>query len=67
LEVLLRRSGGGVDRVDCLIQPQLSGKTYLRFSKYQELVELGKQAALDQLDRIRGDLGMAAEGAGTAG
>ena len=56
LEVLLQRSGGGITDADCLIQPDLSGKTYLQFSKYRELVDLGRQAALESLDQIRADL-----------
>jgi len=60
LEVLLQRSGCGVEKADCLIQPDLSSKTYLRFSKHQELYDLGKQAAQSQLERIRRDLDLVA-------
>jgi NTE family protein len=59
LEIALERSGLGVDEVDCRIAPELAGKTYMRFSKRDELFELGRQAALAQLPVILRDLGMA--------
>ena len=59
LEILLENSGGGISRADCLITPKLAGKTYLRFSKRDELYELGRQAALEKLDCIRAALGAA--------
>lgn len=59
LEIALERSGLGVDEVDCRIAPALAGKTYMRFSKRDELFELGRQAALTQLPAILRDLDMA--------
>jgi NTE family protein len=56
LEILLQRSGGGHGSADCLIQPNLAGKTYLRFSKRRQLYALGRKAALGCLDQIRRDL-----------
>jgi hypothetical protein len=63
LEIALERSGLGVDEADCRITPALAGKTYLRFSKREELFDLGRQAALDQLPAILRDLGMDEAGA----
>jgi NTE family protein len=60
LEIALQRSGLGVDEADCRIAPALAGKTYLRFSRRDELFELGRQAALIQLPTILHDLGMEA-------
>ena len=57
LEIALERSGGGIEQADCLIRPPLAGKTYLRFSKGQEMYEMGRQAALEKLDCIRDALG----------
>jgi hypothetical protein len=59
VEILLQRSGCGVEQADCLIRPDLGGKTYLRFSKLQELYQLGRQAALQKLDCIRHGLSLA--------
>ena len=56
VEILLQNSGGGASSADCLIQPDLAGKTYLRFAKRRELYELGRQAALDNLAKIRAEL-----------
>ncbi len=58
LEILVQRAGGGIDRADCLIQPQLSGKTYIRFSQREALYELGRQAARERLPKIMNDLGI---------
>lgn len=58
LEILLERSGGGFSTADCMISPDLSGKTYLRFSKRMELYELGRLATLEKLDAIREALGL---------
>jgi NTE family protein len=61
LEILLQRSGCGVEEADCFLRPDLSGKTYLRFSKHVELYALGRQAAEQELERIRRDLGIAVQ------
>ncbi|OGO35225.1 MAG: hypothetical protein A2W35_11010 [Chloroflexi bacterium RBG_16_57_11] len=58
LEIALERSGLGVDEADCRIAPPLAGKTYLRFSRRDELYNLGRQAALLQLPAILQDLGL---------
>jgi len=58
IEMIAQRTGGGVNQADCLIKPDLGGKTYLRFSKRQELYRLGRQAASDQIVHIKKELGM---------
>lgn len=49
IETLVRNSGGGVGRADFLITPKTAGKTYVRFSHYQELIALGEAAAESSL------------------
>ncbi len=56
LETLVRRSGGGGDAADCLIAPDLAGKSYITPNKV-ELMELGKQAAEAKLPEIWAALG----------
>ncbi len=56
LEILIERAGGGIDQADCLISPKLSGQTYFRFSRREEFLLLGEQAARDRVERIRQDL-----------
>lgn len=56
-EMLVRRAGGGLDAADCLVSPDLSGFSYVRFERRQELIALGKQAAEEALPRIRALLG----------
>lgn len=64
LEGLLANSGGGARAADCLITPDVAGMTYLRFSKYKELIEAGRKAALGKLPTLRRDLELeASEGA----
>ncbi len=48
LETLIQRSGGGLDHVDCLIQPQLAGFNSLVFSRAAYLIERGELAARQQ-------------------
>ena len=54
LETLVRNTGGGVGRADFLIAPKTAGRTYIRFSRYEELVQLGRQAALERLPLLQG-------------
>lgn len=61
LEILVERAGGGIDQADCLITPNLSGKTYLRFSQRETFFRLGQQAAEAKLDQIRSALELEAE------
>jgi NTE family protein len=56
LELLIRRSGGGIETADCLIAPKLQAETYLRFSKADELFQLGAQAAEEKLASIQAAL-----------
>ena len=58
LEIILERSGNGIEEADCLIRPDLGGKTYLRFSKRKELYMLGRLAVQEKLDGIIQDLGL---------
>ena len=52
LETLIQRSGGGLDAVDCLIQPTLAGFNSLAFSRAAYLIERGEAAARQQQDTI---------------
>jgi NTE family protein len=56
IEILIQAAGGGIRSADCLISPNLAGKTYLLFSKRDELFELGAQAARSSLAEIRNAL-----------
>ncbi len=58
LELALERSGGGHEKIDCLIDPDLKGRTYLRFSQCNELYELGRQAALAKVPEIHRAIGI---------
>jgi NTE family protein len=52
LETLIQRSGGGLDAVDCLIQPTLAGFNSLMFNRAAYLIECGEAAARQQQDAI---------------
>lgn len=52
VEMLLRHAGGGIQEADCVISPALSGKTYIRFSKCLELIELGRRATEEKIAEI---------------
>ena len=52
LETMIERSGGGLDDVDCLIQPQLAGFNSLVFSQGEFLIERGEVAARQQQSAI---------------
>lgn len=56
IEVLVENAGGGTKFADCTIVPDLVGKSYLRLSKYESLIEAGRQAARDMLPTIQGAL-----------
>jgi NTE family protein len=53
VELLVRDSGGGRAACDCLIAPDMSGISYVRFSAATELVRLGERAVELQLGAIR--------------
>jgi NTE family protein len=52
LETLIQRSGGGLELVDCLIQPTLGGFNSLTFGRAAYLIERGEAAARQQWDAI---------------
>ena len=52
LETLIQRSGGGLDAVDCLIQPALRGFNSLKFDRAAYLIEHGEAAAQQQCGAI---------------
>lgn len=56
IETLVRQSGGGYKDADCLIVPDLSGRTYLRFSKSEEYVAIGEAAAAAAIPTIKKEL-----------
>ncbi|MEM7335466.1 MAG: patatin-like phospholipase family protein [Chloroflexota bacterium] len=52
----VRSSGGGIHQADCLIVPDLAGKSFVRFSQTDEFIQLGKEATLAQLEKIKDDI-----------
>ncbi|MCA9961863.1 MAG: patatin-like phospholipase family protein [Anaerolineales bacterium] len=56
IEIMVEHSGGGLEKADCLIAPDLSGKTYIRFGKREELIALGRAATKKQIPLIRQQL-----------
>jgi len=58
IEILVRGAGRGIKDADCLISPDLAGKTYLRFSKRDQLIALGEEATQAKLDCIRSALNL---------
>lgn len=56
VEIMVEHSGG-LKGADVLVSPELSGKTYVRFDKRDELIALGRQAMAAQLPTILADLG----------
>jgi NTE family protein len=53
LETLVQRAGGGLEAADCLISPNLSGFSYVKFSQRKDLIARGIQAAEQQLSLIQ--------------
>ncbi len=62
LEMMVRHAGRGVEDADCTISPALAGKSYLRFSKGQELIELGQKAAEAKIAEIKAALNLLQSG-----
>jgi NTE family protein len=58
VENLVRRSGGGLDLVDCLIVPELAGASYHRFGLRDSMIKRGVVAAELVLPQLRLDLGL---------
>ena len=50
---MVEHSGGGLETSDCIIAPDLSGKSYVRFSMRDELINLGRAAASAKLESIQ--------------
>lgn len=57
IETLVRSSGGGIYDADCLILPDVAGTPYFDFSKTDEFIAIGRQAASRVIDKIKQDLG----------
>ena len=53
LEIMIEHAGGGTKTADCLIAPDLSGYSYVRFSHRRELIAQGRQGALRCLHTIK--------------
>ena len=58
METLIRRAGGGLNQVDCLIAPRLNGVSFVRFRQAEHLFALGREAAEACLPQLRADLGL---------
>lgn len=56
VEIMVEHAGGGLNEADCLIAPDLSGKTYVRFGRRDELKQLGQHATQACLRQICQDL-----------
>lgn len=52
VETLVQNAGGGSQSSDCVIVPDLVGKSYIRLSKSAELIEAGRSAAQEMLPTI---------------
>lgn len=53
IETLVQHAGGGLALADCLIMPNLAGKSYWRFSQFDSLYMLGCEAAEKCLPEVR--------------
>lgn len=53
IETLVQHAGGGDLDADCLIIPDLVGTSFIRLSKYKEIIAAGERAALEKLPEIR--------------
>ncbi len=58
LEMLVQNAGGGNLNADCVIVPNLIGQSYLRLSRYHQLIEAGERATQDMLAVICADLSL---------
>ena len=56
VETLVQHAGGGDLDADCLIIPDLVGKSFIRLSKHMDLIDAGKQATLEMLPTIQAAL-----------
>ncbi len=53
IETLVQNAGGGLAMADCLIMPNLGGKSYWRFSEFDDLYSLGCEAAEKCLPEVK--------------
>ena len=53
IEIMVGQAGNGTQTADCLITPNLKGRSYVHFSQRQELIEEGRQAAQQCLPAIK--------------
>jgi NTE family protein len=56
VETLVQNAGGGAKNSDCTIIPDLVGQSYIRFSKYKDLIQAGWQATREMIPTIYEDL-----------
>lgn len=52
IETLVRHAGQGDAECDCLIVPNMEGRSYLRFAHYEQFIALGEEAAREKLPTI---------------
>ncbi len=52
IETLVRHAGQGDAECDCLIVPHMEGRSYFRFSHYEQFIALGEAAAREKLPTI---------------
>jgi NTE family protein len=58
IETLVRNSGSGTDKADCLIVPPIVDHSYLSFGKCDTYIAMGEAATRKKLPQIRADLGL---------
>lgn len=53
LEILIDRAGGGYETADCLIRPELAGKTFISPAKLNDFIAAGQRAAQTALPTLK--------------
>lgn len=61
LEILIQNTGNGLQSADCLISPDLTRVSYVRFSQWERLIELGAKAAEEKVGLILKELDLMVE------
>jgi NTE family protein len=61
IETLVRHAGRGSNECDCLIVPQMEGRSYFKFADYDKLIALGEEAARRALPSIIAGLNQTGE------
>ena len=56
VETLVQHAGGGDTDADCLIIPDLVGTSFVRLSRYKELIDAGMNATLEMIPTIQAAL-----------